>query len=417
MGASLSLLTAPKVHVVGLLAAPTLRANKERRRIAEEFAAFRDLFSDAQNAMWLVPAPDWYAESLDLLEPIIDDPDTQSPVITVPLNFLETYFLTRIHRVAEEARERDMIVIVLCGHGDIEPEDKARLVVGGPAVEEYKGSIDRGGVEWALEEAKVPSERVFVLSTSTACCNGRWRSLSWTLLAAADSDPVQATVGTTSTCAAEVEEMQPRDDIYGLLKLLSSSPIRPSTADILERLQIFKPSEPIPRVEAPPLVIRPLSSEEKTLLRDLATAHSKILRPNVSIDIKVNAQARHVAQGKSLSERDERRLLECLRYRKRDSQRATVIARGFGWTNVVPVDRWPHANGLENMMKAEVFGAAIASEFFWGPNVGGALVGGAGSEDGEEKWPRAVDDNGARYMARSCVDSGRGAVSRSECMG
>ncbi|KAJ6481918.1 hypothetical protein C8R45DRAFT_1215710 [Mycena sanguinolenta] len=334
--------------------------------MAEDFAAFRDLFRETQNAVWLEPAADWYLESLDLLEPTIDDPNEQSAVTTIPLDRLETYFLTRIYRVAEEARERNIIVIVLCGHGDVEPEDTACLVVGGPAAEECKGSIDRESVECALKGAGVPSERVFVLSTSTACCNGRWRSLSWTLLATADS--VQTTAGTTSTCE-KTGEMQPQDDVYGLIAPAASNPIPPVAAELLQRLQVVGPGEPV-ESEKRPLVIHPLSPEEKTLLRDLATAHSKILRPSVTSEMKVNGLAQNVAQGKSLSERYERILLECLRYRERDSRRATIIARELGWTNVIPVERWWRANGLEEMMKAEVCGAAIASEFVLGPTAG-----------------------------------------------
>ncbi|KAJ6481914.1 hypothetical protein C8R45DRAFT_1100314 [Mycena sanguinolenta] len=369
MGAALSSLTTPKVHVVGLLAAPNLRANKERRRMAEDFAAFRDLFREARNAVWLVPAPEWSSESLDLLEPIVDDPHEQSPVTTVPLDVLEMEFLSCVRRAAEEARERDIIVIVLCGHGDVEPEETAHLVVGGPAAGEYHDFLDRRNVERALKEAAVPSERVFMLSTSTACCKGRWRSLSWTLLAAANSGSVQITAGTTSTCAAEGGEMQSQDDVYGLIECAASKPIRPVAAELLQRLEVVGPGEPIESKKRP-LVIHPLSPEEKTLLCDLATAYNKVEHANTGIDASVNAKAKLVAHGKPLSSEKERILLECLRYQECDSRRATVIARELGWTSVIPVEEWWHGNGLEQMMKAEACGAAIATEFFLGPKVG-----------------------------------------------
>jgi hypothetical protein len=57
-------------------------------------------------------------------------------------------------------------------------------------------------------------------------------------------------------------------------------------------------------------------------------------------------------------------LLEKLRYRARDSRRATAIAEYFRWPTSGPVEKWARGNRLQDMREAEELGAAIATEFY-----------------------------------------------------
>ncbi|KAF7366333.1 hypothetical protein MSAN_00889500 [Mycena sanguinolenta] len=379
-----------KVHIVGLLPVSTFNwsGSEDRRQVSEDFAAMRDLFREAQDAEWLA-GTDWESENLDFRRPIIDDSDPHAhpvSVSTVSPTCLKTSFtLSLFRRVEQKAREEDTVVVVLCGQAE---EDNGDLIISrGPDPGDYEDVLRREEVERLLKGVSVPSERVFLFLLSDPRASGRWKSLSWTLCAPGGSAQTSAA---TLTCA-ELEQM--RGSVYSLVKPMSNSPIRASTEEVLQHLQVFEPSAPIPRVEAPPLVIHPLSREEKILLRDLATAHNKVGYANTGRDVSVNAMAQEVARrdGQRLSERDQRYLLECLRYRQRECRRADAIARHFGWTSTIPVDKWCRAQGLEQMEKAEVFGAAIASEFFLGPKVGGALVGGAGPAARKENCrPAAV---------------------------
>ncbi|KAJ6476199.1 hypothetical protein C8R45DRAFT_934815 [Mycena sanguinolenta] len=352
-----------KVHVVGVLPASAFdwTANEDHRRLVEDFAAMRDLFTGAEDAVWLA-GTDWESENLDFKQ-ILDDSDPHTRPISVsavPSTCLKTEFmLTLCRRVEQKARE-DTVVVVLCGQ--VEEQNGDLIISRGPGPGEYQDALRREDVERFLEKVDVSNERVFLVLLSDPRASERWRSTSWTLVTASEA---------AQTCI-EPGQMRGRGraGVYSLIEPLSTIPIRPSTAEVLQRLQGFEPSAGLPRVEAPPLVIRPLSPEEKTLLLDLATAHNKVGYANVGRDTGVNGMARKVVHGEPLPERHERYLLECLCYRQRECRRADAIARHFGWTSTTSVEEWLHPNGLEQMKKAEVCGAAIASEFFLGPKVG-----------------------------------------------
>ncbi|KAJ7230846.1 hypothetical protein B0H12DRAFT_1240142 [Mycena haematopus] len=360
----------PKVYVVGLLA-----ANKDRR-LAADFTAFRDLFHDARDVTWLAPtAADW--EVSDWNDPYAQQP-CPAPVDTVSLDDLKTFWLLSILDATRKAQENDIIVLVLCGNAD---EDNGQVIMGAPG--EAQHLLTRGQVEISLRRGSVPRGRVFLLSD--AGYSRRWRSEAWTLFAVADSAATSTSSSgemrgsVYSILAERAAQANMHDDTTRARPNLPIEPaseqlIRPCTAEFLQRLQVFEPSEPIDSGEVtavkPRAGYRPLSPEEKTLLRDLATAHNRVIHANVAPDVAINAMARDVAKGVQLPDNDERRLLECLRYRDRDSRRASIIAKQLGWASRIPVERWIWGNGLESMMLAEVHGAAIATEFFLGPHVG-----------------------------------------------
>ncbi|KAF7341353.1 hypothetical protein MVEN_01871800 [Mycena venus] len=428
-----------KVYVFGVLATTNLAANKDRW-MAADFAAFRYLFSEADQALWLMAAhwkfPEW--------TPIIGDPHAQrlelpspSPVSTIPVEDLKAKFLTSLAKAAAKADANDTIVVVLCGH----EEGTGKVIIGEPGA--YQDLLSKTQVEIALQDVKVPRSRVFLISI--ACYSGQWRSPSWTLLAAADFEQTSATMSTSgsrgsvftyallgeradghgwtaphpvrkgdtsiwdSPVTANMHNPSVRLDeprrstqdldtwidslrrtnggTYNEANLVidpapdtpSQIPIRPFTAGFLERLQVVESSSPsesgenvVGPVRSDNLTFdfRSLSTEEKALLQELATAHNLVPHANVSIDVCVNEMARQVSTGVLLPEMDQRMLLECLRYRNRESRRAAAIAKQLGWKSAVLVDQWARGNGLDDMLRAESQGAAIATEFFFDPRVG-----------------------------------------------
>jgi hypothetical protein len=412
--------------------------------MAVDFAAFRHLFSEANQALWLMAAqwqfPEW--------TPIIGDPHARrielpspSPISMIPVEDLKTTFLTSLAKAAAKADVNDTIVIVLCGHGE---EGTGKVIIGGPGA--YQDPLSKMQVEMALDNVKVPRSRLFLISV--ACYSGWWRSPLWTLLAAADSNQTSAAMSTsgsgrmrgsvfTSALLAEradghgliahhdwrkgdpgvwdfpiaanmhdpsAQPDEPRRSTQEMDSWMdnlrrtmggtyneanfvidpapdtpSQLPIRPFTAGFLERLQVVGSSvlsesgEPVVgvvRSDDPTFDFRTLSTEEKALLQELATAHNQVPHANVSIDVCVNEMARQVSTGILLPEMDQRMLLECLRYRSRESHRAAAIAKQLGWESAVPVEEWARGNGLDDMLRAESQGAAIATEFFFDSRVG-----------------------------------------------
>jgi hypothetical protein len=200
----------------------------------------------------------------------------------------------------------------------------------------------------------------------------------------------------------------------------SELPIRPFTAEYLQRLQVVGPSIPIDSrktvvgaVEGHIGHIPPLSLEDRTALQELAIRHSQVERASVSIDRSVNEMAKRVANGLPLSEVDERVLLECLRYRDRDSRRATAIAAFFGWKTSGAVEKWTRGNGLEDMMGAESLGAAIATEFFFGPKVGARWWDAQATGPNTDQRPYKTMGPGA-WLADVWMQAGRPMVEAGE---
>ncbi|KAJ7213726.1 hypothetical protein B0H12DRAFT_1242254 [Mycena haematopus] len=378
-----------KVYAFGILATTNLAGDRDRR-MAVDFAIFRDLFSEADQALWVMATPRQFPQIGDAAQ--LPSPP---PISTIPVEYLQNKFITSLAKAAVTADANDTIVVVICGHGE---EHTGSVIIGGPGA--YREPLLVTHVEIALDGVKVPQSRIFLLTT--ACYAGRWRSPLWTLFAAADSDQTSVAMSTSGSGQMRgpdeprrsVQDVDTRMDslrramggIYNEANLVidpapdtpSRLPIRPFTAGLLERLQVVDsvPSESgdhiveAVRSDKHTFDVRAVSTEEKVLLKKLATAHNQVPHANVSIDVFVNAMAREVSTGVLLPETDQRMLFECLQYRDRESRRAAAIAKQFGWTSIVPVDQWARGNGLKEMLRAESQGAAIATEFFLDPRVG-----------------------------------------------
>ncbi|KAJ7445550.1 hypothetical protein B0H11DRAFT_431067 [Mycena galericulata] len=375
--------TRGKVCVFGILASTSLASNQDRW-MALDFSAFHDLFSEADEGLWLTAVP-W---QFPHWTPIFGDPHAQrlalpssSAVTTVPVEDLKAKFLTSLAKTTAKANTNDTIIIVLCGHGE---EGTGSLVIGKPGA--YHEPLSKTQVELALDDINVPQNRVFLVSI--ACHTGWWRSPSWMLLAAFDrhqtheprrstqdvdswTDTLRRAMAGTYNEANSVFDPAPDTP--------SQLPIRPFTASFLDRLQVVESSVPAEsgdsvvgavRSSDANIAFRPLSTQDTALLQVLATEHNKVPHANVSIDVCVNEMARQVSNGVVLPKIDQRMLLECLLYRKRESRRAAAIAKQLGWESTMPVEQWTRGNGLDDMLRAESKGATIAFEFFFGSKVG-----------------------------------------------
>ncbi|KAJ7480303.1 hypothetical protein B0H11DRAFT_2280618 [Mycena galericulata] len=186
--------TRGKVYVFGILASTSLAPNQDRW-MAVDFSAFHDLFSEADECLWLTAVP-WQFSNWT---PIIGDPHAQrlvlpspSLVTTVPVEDLKTKFIASLAKAAAKADPNDTIVIVLCGHGE---EGTGSLIIGEPGA--YHEPLSKTQLEIALDDIKVPSNHVFLVSI--ACYAGWWRSPSWMLLAASDRHQTSAAMSTSGS--------------------------------------------------------------------------------------------------------------------------------------------------------------------------------------------------------------------------
>ncbi|KAJ6469443.1 hypothetical protein C8R45DRAFT_431343 [Mycena sanguinolenta] len=392
----------PKTYVVGLLATTDVGALDDRR-MAEDFGAFHDLFSHAHHAVWLTAA-DWSS--------VIGDPKTErvelsapAPITIIPLTTLWVRFIFSVSDAAKLAQKTDTIVIVLCGRGE---EDTGRLVLG---TKDSKDGyfLGKEEIELSLRCAEVPAHRILLLST--ACHSRRWRCDEWwTLFSGADPDQESSPItgsasremqGGVSAFSVLVEHPDghrltaPHSDAARWKKTLREtlggvySKSSSASVELLHRLRVVDSSVPDESgdmaVAAVPAFL-PLSAEEKGLLFEMATAHNKVEHANTGPNIKVNGLAKRVANGRELSELEERYLLECLRYLDREYRRVSIIAKEFGWPSREPPEKWCHANWLDRMKVAEAAGAAIATEFF-------------GSEVGAKWWVPHTKARYRRYKA------------------
>ncbi|KAJ7777450.1 hypothetical protein B0H16DRAFT_1449528 [Mycena metata] len=162
------------------------------RWMAVDFAILRDLFSEADTSVWFSTVKDennWrvpHAERLELDPSVL----SETPVDVVDLPDLKTRFLHAVTRSA--AGEDDIVVLILCGHGD---EHTGDLVIGGK--HEHRDPLAKKDIELALSTLAVPRQRVFIISI--ACHSGLWRSDRWTLFAASDSHQTSAAMSTSSS--------------------------------------------------------------------------------------------------------------------------------------------------------------------------------------------------------------------------
>ncbi|KAJ6498309.1 hypothetical protein DFH09DRAFT_1336655 [Mycena vulgaris] len=171
-----------KVHVVGLLGTPDI---PDDWWMATDFLVWRELLSEATSSTWLA--------AVDLNQPmgiILGDSYADRlkfvlrmggiTLVSTLVSLLQDFF-SALQDVVERAKPEDVVIIVVCAHG----EPSGAICLGGGRLPVLH--LDRANVEKALKNIKVPQERIFLV-VSTACFSGTWRSLSWTLLAAAGED-------------------------------------------------------------------------------------------------------------------------------------------------------------------------------------------------------------------------------------
>ncbi|KAJ7432341.1 hypothetical protein FB451DRAFT_1317049 [Mycena latifolia] len=261
-------------------------------------------------------------------------------VLVENVHLLKTRFLLAIAEMANSAQPGDTLVIVICGHSA--ETWNGDIIIGG---ETEDVPLQKDEVAVALRRIVIPPERLFVVST--ACFLGQWGSDLWTFLAATDSATSRRT------------------------KQVSDYPA--------------------------------LEPEEKAELFRLATEYDKRPHGSSASEVPVNAKSRKVAANHPIAPRDERVLLTRLRYRDHECRRASRIAEFLGWTPARPVEDWCHSNGLREMKEAEEAGAAIATEFFLGAEVG-ARVG------RQRVWKTMVP---GAWLANAWINTGRPIVTAS----
>ncbi|KAJ7652251.1 hypothetical protein B0H17DRAFT_1186503 [Mycena rosella] len=341
-----------RVHVIGLLAAPKIEMDAE-------LEAWRDLLAGTTTAAWFIAAPRDAESSAECeWEPVIGDPQAQrrrsahwaGEVVTLPnIHHTKTRFVRRIRRTAAAAEAGDAIVIVLCGHGEAE-EGTGDIFLGDADAD--SSLLEKLEIEDGLDGAKIPQERVFLVSPAGG--SALWRSAVWTLVAA------HQTPAPTPT--------------------------------------------PTPAQPAPPLT--PAEAAELFRLASEYSAHAHAL---TAPDVPVIAQARIVAAGRApgLPATDARALLAKLRYHARMCRRAARIAAALGWAapGAVPVEAWVRADGLREMHAAEERGAAIASEFFLVGEGVGVRVG-----KGARRWKTMGPGT---WLAQAWIRAGRPEVEES----
>ncbi|KAJ7268649.1 hypothetical protein B0H12DRAFT_1095883 [Mycena haematopus] len=208
--------------------------------------------------------------------------------------------------------------------------------------------------------------------------------------------------------------------------LPSELPLRPFTSNFLTRLQVVDASPPpdaqrtntpkgaVAAVPTSMSNIDPLTSAEKSELILLASEYSAVERPNVAIDVAINLMAAQLARGDSLqSQAQEHILLAKLRYRKRDSLRASAITDYFSWKPQGTVEEWARGNGLVEMLEAEAHGAAIATEFFLGVGVGARWGDATKTSVNSNRRPWKTMGPGA-WLADTWIAAGRPTVEKVE---
>ncbi|KAJ7687425.1 hypothetical protein B0H17DRAFT_688477 [Mycena rosella] len=173
--------TGRDVHVVGLLGTTNV---EQDWWIITDFLIWRELLADAADRRWLAGANLQQPMGVILGDPYADRLNftLSTEGITFPPILMELLqdFLEALSDVVQRASEEDVVVLVICAHG----QPGGDICLGGG---QYPvNNISKGMIEKALRHLRVPRERVFIVST--ACYSGSWRSPRWTLLAAAEED-------------------------------------------------------------------------------------------------------------------------------------------------------------------------------------------------------------------------------------
>ncbi|KAF7338720.1 Glycoside hydrolase family 76 protein [Mycena sanguinolenta] len=183
----------PKTYIVGILPTTETRTLQDRR-IAADFAAFRELFSPIHDAVWLAPSAwtfsSWKTTTGDPQAERITVPTT-SLLPTIPVSSIKRQSIIALARAAAVAQEHDTIIVVLCGYG---VGETGELIIGGRSESKTLDPLTKGDVEACLRNSKVPADRKFLISTASH--SGLWKSNHWTLFAVAECDAESASMTT-----------------------------------------------------------------------------------------------------------------------------------------------------------------------------------------------------------------------------
>ncbi|KAJ7057019.1 hypothetical protein C8F01DRAFT_1153090, partial [Mycena amicta] len=367
---------APTVHVIGLLAASKPKA---QGWFASFFLAYKDLFTMNDHEDLIIRSTWVAAASAELGSESKEN-------VKIVKGDLKTAFCVALVKTAFRAKPHDILVLILCGHGQeltgdliIRPQDDLAGTSRGS-----QEIMTKSDVESALGDSKVPSTKIILIST--ACYNAPWRSERWTPFCPAERNKefVAALTGeglgeTFATPGPEFPIPLPSEERFtphlACRELPSTSrPVqrllsRLFTAEYscrLAHIAANRPPEarslPVPPVILPPQ-LAPLSDDDAAELLLLSKRVRAFHFENTPRAWPVLAMAGEVVRGVPIDLEREHRLLRQLRCWWRDCRRATAIATHMNWSAPHPVDQWSRPQGLREMRLADAAGAKVLSEF------------------------------------------------------
>ncbi|KAJ7620778.1 hypothetical protein B0H17DRAFT_1113452 [Mycena rosella] len=265
--------------------------------------------------------------------------------ITFPPILMELLqdFLEALSDVVQRASEEDVVVLVICAHG-------------------------QPGGDISLRHLRVPRERVFIVST--ACYSGSWRSPRWTLLAAAEEDQESDAMresgsnecrGGFFTFAILAEMVDEQGLAVPLCEELGLGEGELGEAD---RLQFaftdsFDVGAATPRrslVEA-----KKFMEQFRDRVGGIYKFTTFVMDPASHLPLEFPVRffdstfldRFHI----------QRALLSRLRYHARACRRAAAIAAFLKWTPAEPVTKWNKKTGLTRINEAERAGVKIRESF------------------------------------------------------
>ncbi|KAJ7658115.1 hypothetical protein B0H17DRAFT_1213275 [Mycena rosella] len=318
--------------------------------MAADFLIWRKLLSESTHSTWL--------SVTDLNQPmgVLGDPYANhlksvlrmAGITLVPtlVSSVQDLFLA-LRDMVERAKPEDVVVVVLCSHG--EPFASA--------------AADSRFFTWR----ELTSRRLSRTS--------RWRSLKWTLLAAAEEHQMADEQGFEPTPGnmdgARTSFKAPRRSISDAHEFKQEFPTQLFTTTFLDRFQIFRPSPPDTTSNSD---IPSSESNDFGILTTLATAFHKGRYPTTASNLPAILGCAKLLSGDTLPHSTQRALFSRLQYHAHACRRATAIAEFLEWNPTEPVEGWRRAIGLTRMKEGEAAGAKIMTAFI-SDTADGAQVG------------------------------------------
>ena len=386
------LLRKPTVHVCGLLGTynikggPTWQDN-DHHWMVTDFIALRQLLG-AHDSLgeWFCGKPIQMQKGFLLGDPvcnrIVFNPAPFETVLDVEPQLLAISFLVAVSKASSKLSDGDTLVIILVGHGD----QSHAFVVGD---ENQHFELKKESLEHSVHGTKGN-----ILVISTACLSGSWKSMHWTLLAAArpDQHSISMAISGSGECrggfftntllAEQADEFNVRPPYLGPIdnsgchcwqqshdfgpkKMTSPLPcqLKHSMQDILALISGRAPFHklacvaPLPSTNQasiysantfpvsplqnlPSISPRTLSEEEEVTLVNLATEHLHFMPPSIASELPTILQCHQmihgVKQGRDpLSNAKKSKLYSTLTNMAYQRDLALVIAKSLGWERAV----------------------------------------------------------------------------------